>query len=258
VTSPIRRDETDGVLTITIDRDDKLNAVSEDMLDVLRGAVAELGDRQDLRVLVITAEGRYFTAGIDVGRFVNKKIGSGVASRRDYRRVHLLLDEIETMEKPVVLAAQGPCLGFGVELGISCDFRLASDRATFALPEIVTLGVLPGSGGISRLTRLIGPHWTRWLAMAAQSVDAHQAVSIGLVHQVIAEADFPEAVQSFARSLSRLSPEALGLAKVGINAAATADRGTARDMDRMANTLLFQTEEHRQAMAKFTSRDKKP
>jgi enoyl-CoA hydratase/carnithine racemase len=254
VTSNIRRTETDDVVTVTFTRDDKLNAVDDDMLDVLRGAVNDLGDRRDLRVLVISAEGRYFTAGIDVGRFGGAREPSGVVVRRDYRRLHLLLDEIESIEKPVILAAQGPCLGLGVELGVSCDFRLASTRATFALPEIATLALIPGSGGISRLTRIVGPHWARWLALAGQSVAAEQAVTIGLVHQVLAEEGFAEAVQTFAQGLARASGEALGLAKLAIDAAANADRRTSRDIDRIANTVLRLSDEHREAVEAFRSR----
>lgn len=249
-----RRTELDGVLTVTFTRDEKLNAVSDEMVDALRQAATDLGDREDLRVLLITAEGRYFTAGIDVGRFARPARRSGVAQRRDYRRLHLLFDELEAIEKPVVLAAQGPCLGVGLELAASCDFRFAASRTTFALPEVANLAVLPGSGGISRLTRLVGPHWARWLAMAAQPVGADRALMIGLVHEVFEDDDFAANVQAFARSLTELSGEALGLAKIAIDAAVSADRATARHLDRIANTLLMQSDEHREAVARFVNR----
>ncbi|MHB8464691.1 MAG: enoyl-CoA hydratase/isomerase family protein [Acidimicrobiales bacterium] len=250
----IRRTDRDGVVTVTFTRDQKLNAVDDGMLDVLRTAVQDLGDREDLRVLIITAEGRYFTAGVDVGRFGGARPSSGIAIRRDYRRLHLLLEEIEAVEKPVVLAAQGPCLGFGVELGVSCDFRFASPRATFGLPEIATLALVPGSGGISRLTRVVGPHWTRWLAMAGEQVDADQALAIGLVHRVVPEAELPAELQQFAARLVGRSAEALGLAKLGIDAATTADRVTSRHVDRIVNTVLLGSEEHQTAVAAFQAR----
>jgi enoyl-CoA hydratase len=254
MTENIRRTDDDGVVTMTFTRDDKLNAVTDGMLDALRVAVADLGDREDLRVLVITAEGRYFTAGMDIGRFGGEQITSGIARRRDYRRVQQLFDEMESVEKPVVLAAQGPCLGVGVEMGVSCDFRLCSERAVFGLPEITNLAVIPGSGGISRLTRLVGPHWTRWLAMAGQQVDSQQALMIGLVHQVLAGDGFVDAVQAFARHLAGISREALGLAKLAIDAATSADRASARDFDRIANTLLLLSDEHQAAVAAFRTR----
>jgi enoyl-CoA hydratase/carnithine racemase len=256
-TGTVRRSDDGGVLTVTFTRDEKLNAVTPEMLDALRAGVDDLGERGDARVLVIAAEGRHFTAGMDITTLAAQGGGDGAVLRRNYRRLHLLLDEIEAIEKPVVLAAQGPCRGFGLELAASCDFRICSDRAVFGLPEIANLAVLPGSGGISRLTRLIGPHWTKWIAMAGQEVDAAQALSIGLVHAVHADADFPAAVDAFARSLVALSGEALGLAKLGIAAAASADRGSARDIDRMANTLLLKTPEHQARIEAFGSRSSK-
>ena len=254
------REETDGVLTVTFTRDEKLNAVSPAMLEGLRTAVSDMAERDDLRVLVITARGRYFTAGIDISSLSpdpgRTEAGerSGVKLRKNLRELHQLLDSLESLEKPVVLAAQAPCLGLGLEMAVSCDFRLAAEGTSFHLPEIPKLGVLAGSGGISRLTRLIGPHWARWLAMASRPVDAARALQIGLVHEVYPAAGFAEAVQSFAQDLVRLPREALGLAKLAIDTAASADRTTARDFDRVANTLLILSDQNLQTVGAY--RDK--
>ncbi len=255
--SEARLDRDGTVLVLTFTRDRKLNAVSPPMLDALRAAIDQLAGDDGVRVLVITAEGRYFTAGMDAirsGEALGLLPGEGTPGsefRRHYRNLHRTFDELEAIEKPVVLAAQGPCLGVGVELGVSCDFRLASSRATFGLPEIPNLAVLPGSGGISRLTRLVGPHWARWLAMAAQTVDAEEARAIGLVHRVIPEDTFTDEVTAFARHLAGLPAEAVGLAKLAIDAAADTDRTTARNVDRIANTLLVLSEEHRKIRDRF-------
>jgi enoyl-CoA hydratase/carnithine racemase len=257
VAEPVRRDENAGVLTITFTRDAKLNAVNPAMLDALSAAVADLAARDDLRVLVITAEGTYFTAGMDVkasgahlGLLASDDM-TGVEFRQHYRRLHQLFDEFEAVEKPVILAAQGPCLGVGVEMMVSCDFRFAAARATFGLPEITNLAVLPGSGGISRLTRIVGPAWARWIAMAAETVDADRALAMGLVHRVIPDDVFAPEVAAFARRLTGFSVEALGLAKLAIDAAADADRTTARNVDRIANTLLVLSAEHRAKLTQF-------
>jgi enoyl-CoA hydratase/carnithine racemase len=161
---------------------------------------------------------------------------------------------MEQIEKPIVLAAQGPCFGVGVELGVSCDFRLASDASTFALPEVANLAVLPGSGGISRLTRLVGPHWARWLAMAGQVVDAEEARTIGLVHAVYPASEFAERVQAFALHLAGLPREAVGLAKVAIDAAASIDRRTAREFDRLAQSTLLSSPDVTQRVDAFLSK----
>lgn len=249
----IRRDDSDGIVTLTFTRDPKLNAVTDAMLDVMRAAVVDLADDPAIRALVFTAEGRYFTAGKDIGE-MGAQPASGVALRRDYRRLHELFDELERIEKPVVLAAQGPCLGIGVELGSSCDFRFASTRATFGLPELPMLAVLPGSGGISRFTRLVGPHWARWVAMAGEQVDAELARTIGFVHQIFPDDTFHADVHAWVGKLVGLSGEALGLAKIAIDAAVDSDRRTARHIDRMANTQLLQTTEHLDKVAAFMRR----
>jgi enoyl-CoA hydratase len=252
----IRRDDLDGVISLTFTRDSKLNAVTDDMLDVMRVAVRDLGDYSTNRALVITAEGRYFTAGKDIGE-MGAQPDSGVALRRDYRRLHELFDEMERIEKPVVLAAQGPCLGIGVEMASSCDFRFASERAVFGLPELQNLAVLPGSGGISRFTRLVGPHWARWLAMAGENVDAELARTMGFIHQIFPDETFHTDVQAWVRKLVGMSPEALGLAKITIDAAFDSDRRTARHVDRMANTMLLQTQEHLDKIEAFMNRTKR-
>ena len=191
-TDEIRRDDHEGVVTLTLTRDDKMNAMTPAMFEVIESAVRDLGDRDDLRVLVITAEGRFFTAGLDVSS-LRLDVGTGTDGtvrgsniRRQYRAEahHDLFDELEQIEKPVVLAAQSHCMGVGVELGSSCDFRLASDAATFGLPEVPNLAVLPGSGGISRLTRLVGPHWAKWMVMGGETISADDARAIGFVHAV--------------------------------------------------------------------------
>jgi len=259
--TPFRRSEQDGVLTVTFTRDAKLNAVSPAMIDGLRAAVDDLGDRDDLKVLVIAAEGRYFTAGIDLndsgagGRRGYAPDGSFSPRRlrRGYRGFHLLMDELEAIEKPSVLAAHARCLGVGLEIGASCDFRLAADVASFALPELPTLGVIPGSGGISRVTRLVGPHWGKWLAFG-EEVSAELALTMGLVHAVYPAESFSSRVTAFARKLAALPTEAAGVAKIAVDIAASVDRGTARDFDRYANTALLASDEHRSMLEAFKNR----
>jgi len=253
--SQIRRSDSGGIVTVTFTRDKKLNAVSEHMLAVLREAVRDFDDDPGVRALLITAEGRYFTAGADISA-MGPQSDSGVAMRHDYRRYHEVFDQMETIEKPVILAAQGPCLGVGVEMASSCDFRLASTTAYFGLPEIRNLGVLPGSGGISRLTRLVGPHWARWLAMAGEQVTAEEAVTMGFVHKVFAAEGFGAAARAWTEHLIENSGEALGLAKVAIDAAAGADGRTARRVDRIANSQLVKSREHLDMVESFRSKPK--
>jgi enoyl-CoA hydratase len=264
-TSHARREDVDGIVTITFTRDDKLNAVSPEMFDLIADAVDDLANNDALRVLVITAEGRYFTAGNDIasmafdaGQGADGALRSSTM-RLQYRRAahHDLFDEMERVEKPIILAPQSHCFGVGIEMGLSCDFRLASDAATFNLPEVRNLATVPGAGGISRLTRIVGPHWARWLAMAGQTVDAQTALTMGLVHAVYPAAEFQERVQAFASDLASQPGEAVGLAKVIIQLADETDRRSAREIDRVAQSLVLMSPDFRDRMEAFLARSKK-
>jgi enoyl-CoA hydratase len=268
-TQDARRDDSGGIITITFTRDRKLNAVTLPMLELLVEAGHDLANDDRHRVLLITAEGRYFTAGVDIST-MDPDMGVGTDGvfrgsnmRRQYRgrALHDFFDFLETVEKPVVLAAQGSCLGVGIELASSCDFRLAAEGTKFGLPEISNLGVLPGSGGISRLTRIVGPSWAKWIAMACQTIDAEQAKAIGLVQAVYPQAEFAAKARAFCEQLASFPREAVGLAKLAIDAALHGDRRTARDVDRIAQTLLLTGPEYRQKIDAFLSKappEKKP
>jgi enoyl-CoA hydratase/carnithine racemase len=252
--SPYQVTESDSILTFTMTRPEKLNAMLPETISGLRKAVADFGRKEELRVLVIRSTGRYFSAGMDVtGQADRYPSHSGVAFRRAYRELHLLFDEFENIEKPVVAAIQGPCLGGALEMSVSCDFRLASERATFRLPE-VDLAVLPGSGGVSRLARLVGPAWTRWLVMAGQAVGAEAAIRMGLVHAVYAEANFDKEVNDFVTDLAAKPREAIGLIKLAIELCVDGDRTTGRNIERMTNSMLVGAPAHRAAVDAFASR----
>lgn len=241
-----------GLVTVTMRRPQKLNAITRDMRAALAGAVARFRADDGLRVLLFRAEGTYFSSGMDVTGMGGMREG-GIALRNEYRELHDLFDELERIEKPVVLAAQGPCLGGALELALSCDFRLASDRARFGLPEI-RLGVLPGSGGTSRLTQLVGRGWARWIVMAGQEVTADRALSMGLIHAVYPHDEFNGAVDAFVRELLTLPREVMGLAKLSIELSSNLDRNAARNVERIANTILINGDEHHDAIARFRTR----
>lgn len=247
--------EQDGVLTVTFDRQDKLNAISDEMTGVLWDAVRKVQARDDLAVLVIRAVGPYFTAGIDIsGIDISERTPSQYL--RDYRDHTALYDAFERLDRPIVLAAQGHCFGAGVEMASSCDFRFAAPSATFRLPEI-NLAVIPGSGGISRLARLIGPQWVKWIAMAGQPVDAARAREIGLVHDIYPEDEFHDRVQEFAKRLAQLPSQAVGIAKLAVEMCHNTDPASARQVEQIANAVLAFGDEHKQRVAEFNERSRR-
>jgi enoyl-CoA hydratase len=250
--------EQDQILTVELTRPDKRNAISPEITDALWQAVLALGDRDDLRCLVITASGEYFTAGIDISRPFGSRRGNretrdlqpGWNLRRMYRTHHQLYDEMEAVEKPVIVAVQGHCFGAGVEMAASADFRFCTPQATFKLPE-VEIGVVPGSGGVSRLTRIVDPAHVKWMAMAAMPVTADEAHTMGLVNRVFPGSSFRQEVDAFCRHLVGLPAEAMGVAKLLTDMAVDTDRTTQRHVDRLANTPLLGSETNRTLTERF-------
>jgi enoyl-CoA hydratase/carnithine racemase len=235
-----RREDRDGIAVVTLDRQDKRNAMTIAMRDVIFQAVDDLRDREDLRVLLIRAEGSFFTAGIDIVE--HQKLFSHdrtmMAFRRDYRRnIHRFFDEMEAVEKPVVMAINGPCLGLGVEMAGAVDFRLASTNAWFSLPE-VDLGMIAGSGGTSRIVRLCGVGWAKWIGMAGKRMDAETARVAGLVQAVWPPEDFEREVWDFCKHLASRPADAMGVAKLAIDLCRDLDRSGGRTVERIANTPL--------------------
>ncbi len=245
MTEDALREDKDGVAIVTLNRPHKLNAVTLAMRDVIFGAVDDLRDRDDLRVLLIRSTGRYFTAGVDIAEGAendNRSEQSMVEVRRDYRRgLHVFLDEMEAVEKPIVMAIHAPCLGFGVELAGAVDFRLAAESARFGLPEI-DIGVLAGSGGTSRFTRLCGPGWGKWLNMAGEQIDARTAQIAGFVQAVYPDESFEKEVWAFCQRLQTRPAEVQGVAKLAVELAWDLDRTQARHVERIANAPLMKAD----------------
>lgn len=138
-------------------------------------------------------------------------------------------------------------------MSLSCDFRLASEAALYGLPEL-TMGMIPGSGGTSRLVRLVGGAMARWMIMAGKQVNASQALAAGLVNAVYPVASFEEEVMTFCQSLSKQPPEAMAGAKLAIEFAEDLDRAQARNMERLINSSLNGGAEQKRVFAKLMER----
>jgi enoyl-CoA hydratase/carnithine racemase len=249
--------ERDGtVLVFTFNRPDKFNAFTRDMLAALAAAVEAYADNADLRVMLIRAEGKYFSAGMDVTALGATPAGEGPSGfRRRYRNVawHDLWDAFEALEKPIVVAHQGPCVGAGLEMSLSCDFRLASEAAHYSLPEL-NMGMIPGSGGTSRLVRTVGGALARWMIMAGQKVGADHALNAGLINAVYPAESFEADARAFCHKLAEQPPEALAAAKLAIEFATDLDRTQARNMERLVNSSLNEGDEQKRVFAKLMER----
>lgn len=257
-------EERDSILITSLNRPDKLNALSGETMQLFEEALLRFRDDPGLRVMLVRANGRFFSAGADLKGGAGRKRPETATEIRENHRIglhgmHRIYDEMEHIEKPIVCAVHAPCVGGGLELALSCDFRLAAKAAEFSFPEGL-FGVLPASNGVSRLTRICGPHWARWLIMGNQKVDADRALIMGLVHDVLPNQEFDEAALDFCRHLAKSDPEQLGAAKISIELAADLSRDQGRHVERMANSALMLNPAYRQRIedyiAKIGSDDK--
>lgn len=250
--------EEDGaVLTATLNRPEKLNALSGEVMRLLEEAVHRFRDTQALKVMLIRATGRYFCAGADLrgspeqgAARANTASGIRESHRLKLHGMHRIYDEMEAIEKPFVVAHHAPCVGGGLELSLSCDFRLAARSARYSFPE-GKMGVIPASNGVSRLTRIVGTHWARYLIMANLPVDADRALVMGLVHEVWPDEGFEQRAMEFCRHLAQQHGEQMGAAKLAIEMARDLGLAQARNVERMANAGLMLNPDHRADLEKY-------
>lgn len=241
------RTETDGILEVVLNRPAKLNAINRDMWAGIRDAVEDFRNRRDLRVMLIRANGSYFSAGVDLTG-PEAPFGDSPSEARNWMRRDLssgmlrMLVEMERIEKPFVIAHHAMCIGGALELSLSCDFRLASQSAQYWFPEM-QFGMLPLSGGISRLTRIVGPHWANWLAVANMKISADDALRMGLIHTIYPDNAFETNVRAFCKRLAGFPAEATAAGKVAIDLAADLDSNQARQVEAMAYSSLTFTPE---------------
>ena len=252
------RSESDGVVEIVLNRPEKLNAINREMWSGIRDAVEDFRSRDDLRVMLFRANGSYFSAGVDMTEYDGNFEDSPMRARNWMRRdmaagLQRTLVEMEKVEKPLVVAHQAMCIGGSLELSLSCDFRLASQSAQYWFPEM-QFGMVPLSGGISRLTRLVGPHWAHWMAIANMKVSAERALIMGLIHEVYPDDALESEARAFCKMLASHPLEATAVGKMAIELAADLGPDEARQVERLAFSSLTFSREYLALQEKLLAR----
>jgi enoyl-CoA hydratase/carnithine racemase len=248
----------EGILIATLNRPDKLNSLTNQTMELFEQALLRLRDEDPIRVMLIRATGRYFCSGADLKEGSVRQMRMTATGIRENHRInnrnmHRIYDEMEHIEKPIVIAHHAMCVGGGLEMSLSCDFRFAAKSAGYAFPEGL-FGVLPASNGVSRLTRICGPHWARWLIMANKPADADMAFTMGLVHRVFPDETFAQDVMDFCRHLAKQNGEQMGAAKIAIEMASEVGRDTARHVERMANSALMLNPDYLARMEEYVGK----
>jgi enoyl-CoA hydratase/carnithine racemase len=239
----------DRLATVTIDRPEVRNALSRQVLADLRAALHRLRDDDSVGAVAFTGAGaKAFVAGADISQLQHYTLHTGLDAE-----MQRLFDEIEAFEKPTIAAVNGFALGGGCELAMSCDIRIAAEHARFGLPE-TALSVLPGAGGTQRLARLIGTGRAVELILTGRFIGAAEAHRIGLVTSVVPADGLTTEVRRVAEQILGKGPLAVRLAKLVIRAGIDADQGTGLVVERLAQALLYTTEDKREGAAAFLAK----
>lgn len=241
--------DADGIATMTLNRPEKLNCFNQDMLKEWRDVVERVAYDRNIRVLVVTGEGRAFSSGVDLQVLGSDRYTSP-EFRFYYRQNHRGFDDLEALEKPVIAAINGLCYGGGVELALSCDISFASEEADFCLIEN-HIGCIPATGACNRLIYFVGLAKTKEMVMSAKAIGAAEAYRIGLVNHVVPKRSLLDEVYAYARSLLDNSSEAMGMGKHVINLCLNTDMHTGRYLERLGQSALVLGEEHKHGMQAF-------
>ena len=236
---------------ITLDRQEALNALSSQVLRELAQAFDEVA-ASDARALIVTGAGaKAFCAGADIKELVGRTLAQ---QRRDAAYGQAVLAKLDDLPQPSIAAINGYAFGGGMELALACTFRVAAANAKMGLPEI-KLGLIPGYGGTQRLPRVIGEGRALELIMSARTVDAEEALRIGLVHRVT-EGEVIAAAIEYARSFSAYGLPALKLARDAVKRALDVPLHEGLKLEADLNTLAFQTEDAAEGMSAFMAKRK--
>ncbi len=237
------------VAWITLNRPDRLNAINEDMRNELPHAFAQLAKNDDVRAIVIQGAGdKAFSAGADITEF-------SAGKPYEFAELGEFFTTPAECPKPVIAAIDGYCLGGGMELSLSCDFRLISKRSEMGQPEI-HLGLIPGGGGTQRLARLIGTSKAKELCMMGDRISADEAHRLGLANQLYEDNEFSAKVKEFAETLAARAPVAVRMTKRVVDEGAQAPTSTALLLEREAFGLLFTTDDMNAGVTAFLTKQK--
>ncbi|MCF8366312.1 MAG: enoyl-CoA hydratase/isomerase family protein [Bacteroidales bacterium] len=199
----------ESIALVTISRPQALNALNTRFFNEMDAMVEKINGMPEIKVMVITGEGKAFVAGADIAEMVNKNQQEGSEFSRLGQNT---FRSLELMEIPVIAAINGFALGGGLELAMGCDFRVASTKAKFGQPE-VNLGLIPGYAGTQRLSRLVGMADALYLLMTAEMIGAEDALRIGLVQKVFEPEILMDETIKIAKNIASKGPKAVKLIK---------------------------------------------
>jgi enoyl-CoA hydratase/carnithine racemase len=250
---PVVVSEQDQVVTLTINRPHKRNAMNRGVLDALLDAIDEVAVRRDVRCVIVTGAGdKAFSAGADL----KERAGMTPEQTRGFlRRIKRVMDHIERMPMPTIAALNGVAFGGGCELALACDLRVMEEGAQIGLTECA-LGIIPGAGGTQRLPRLVGPSRAKELIFTARRLTADDALAVGLVDHKVGAGEAHNKAVALAEEMKKCAPLAVEAAKAAIDGGLTAGISEGMLLESRAYEVTLFTEDRVEALTAF--RDKRP
>lgn len=239
----------DQIATITFNRPKVLNALNWDIFTELQDAVVKADNDDGVKVIVLTGAGeKAFVAGGDLSQMY--QLDTIDKARKWIELTHKTAYLLENASKPVIAAVNGFALGGGCEIALACDIRIASEKATFGLPE-TGLGIIPGCGGTQRLPRIIGRGLAKYYIFTGDKIKAPEALAIGLVEKVVPEDKLMETVQEVANKIVAKGPLAIKMAKLAVNKGVEMELNAGISYEFEAYCLTLCSQEAKEAMQAF-------
>ena len=246
----LKVEREEEIVQITINRQDKLNAMNLDVMNEFISLLDGL-EKDSSKVIIITGDGpKAFSAGADIEYM--SSIGPTEAEKYALRG-HEVLNKIEKLEKPVIAAVNGYALGGGCELALACDIRFASPNAQLGQPE-VTLGICPGWGGTQRLLRVVGPSRAKDMIFSGRKITAEEAFSMGLINKIIPSENLLSETRTYAKTISKNSNFAIGVSKMLVNRGTDANLDTGLKLEIYSWAVCFSTKDREERMRKFVEK----
>lgn len=240
-----------GIATLTVNRPEVRNALGKETVEEMHAALRELAGRDDVRVLILTGAGeKAFVSGADI-REIRQR-----GKREALEAINQeLFTAVENFSWPVIAALNGYALGGGFELALACDLRVAAEEAKFGFPE-TGLGIMPAAGGTQRLPRHIGWGRAKEYILTGEMIDARAAERLGLVSAVVPRSELMSAARALAEKILSRGPLAIRMAKLSLNLAARAGLDAGLQVERLAQTILFESKDKLEGTTAFLEKRK--
>ena len=242
----------DGLALLKVNRPQAMNALNQEVLLELLAAFQELEKDENVRVIILTGEGKAFVAGADIKGMVSM---TAQEARRFSEMGRTVTEAMESIGKPIIAAVNGFALGGGTELALACDFVYASEDAKFGQPEI-NLGIIPGFGGTQRLARLIGKAKAKELIYTGQMISAQEAKELGIVNKTFPAEDILAAAKKAGSAIASKGAWTLRLAKSSIETGYALDLKSGCQIEGDSFSLCFSDPDQKEGMTAFLEKRK--